>query len=49
VLGCRAELETVVRVALEPPFLRQLDIAERRGRLPGLMAELAGAFTPSSP
>src|SRR3954465_10877374 len=29
--GCRAELETVARLALEPPFLRQLDAAERRG------------------
>jgi len=45
-LDCRAELEGVARLALEPPFLRQLDIAERRGRLPGLMAELAAAFVP---
>jgi carboxylate-amine ligase len=45
-LGCRAELEGVARLALEPPFLRQLDVAERRGRLPGLMAELAAAFVP---
>jgi glutamate---cysteine ligase / carboxylate-amine ligase len=46
-LGCRAELETVARLALEPPFLRQLDAVERRGgRLPGLMAELAAAFAP---
>jgi carboxylate-amine ligase len=46
-LGCRAELESVARLALEPPFLRQLDAAERRGgRLPGLMAELAAAFAP---
>jgi glutamate---cysteine ligase / carboxylate-amine ligase len=45
-LGCRAELDNVARLALEPPFLRQLDIAERRGRLPGLMAELAAAFVP---
>jgi carboxylate-amine ligase len=45
-LGCRAELESVARLALQPPFLRQLDVAERRGRLPGLMAELAGAFVP---
>jgi carboxylate-amine ligase len=46
VLGCRTELETVARLALEPPFLRQLDVAERPGRLPGLMAELAAAFVP---
>jgi carboxylate-amine ligase len=46
-LGCRSELEGVARLALEPPFLRQLDAAERRGRLPGLMAELAGAFAPA--
>jgi carboxylate-amine ligase len=45
-LGCRTELEGVARLALEPPFLRQLDIAERRGRLPGLMAELAAGFVP---
>jgi glutamate---cysteine ligase / carboxylate-amine ligase len=46
-LGCRAELETVARLALEPPFLRQLDAVERRGgRMPGLMAELAAAFVP---
>jgi glutamate---cysteine ligase / carboxylate-amine ligase len=45
-LGCRAELDNVARLALEPPFLRQLDIAERRGRLPGLMAELAAGFVP---
>jgi carboxylate-amine ligase len=44
-LGCRAELESVARLALQPPFLRQLE-ADRRGRLPGLMAELAGAFVP---
>ena len=48
-LGCRAELETVARLALEPPFLRQLDAVERRGgRLPGLMAELAAAFAPEA-
>jgi glutamate---cysteine ligase / carboxylate-amine ligase len=47
-LGCRAQLETVARLALEPPFLRQLDAVERRGgRLPGLMAELAAAFAPA--
>jgi carboxylate-amine ligase len=46
-LGCRAELESVPRLALEPPFLRQLDAAERGGRLPGLMAELSAAFAPS--
>jgi glutamate---cysteine ligase / carboxylate-amine ligase len=45
-LGCRRELDSVARLALQPPFLRQLDAAERRGRLPGLMAELAGAFVP---
>jgi glutamate---cysteine ligase / carboxylate-amine ligase len=46
-LRCRVELETVARLALEPPFLRQLDAVERRGgRLPGLMAELAAAFAP---
>jgi carboxylate-amine ligase len=46
-LGCRAELETVARLALEPPFLRQLDAAARRGgRLHGLMDELATAFVP---
>jgi carboxylate-amine ligase len=45
-LGCRAELEGVARLALEPPFLRQLDVAERGGRLPGLMAELAATFGP---
>jgi carboxylate-amine ligase len=44
-LRCRDELEGVARLALEPPFLRQLDAAERGGgRLPGLMAELAAAF-----
>jgi glutamate---cysteine ligase / carboxylate-amine ligase len=44
-LGCRPELETVARLALEPPFLRQLDAAERRGGdLRGLMDELAAAF-----
>jgi carboxylate-amine ligase len=48
-LGCRRELETVARLALEPPFLRQLDAAERRGGgLPGLMAELAAAFVPAA-
>jgi glutamate---cysteine ligase / carboxylate-amine ligase len=48
-LGCRAQLETVARLALEPPFLRQLDAVERRGgRLPGLMAELAAAFAPEA-
>ena len=48
-LGCRDELEGVARLALEPPFLRQLDAAERRGgRLPGLMAELAAAFAPAA-
>jgi carboxylate-amine ligase len=47
-LGCRAQLETVARLALEPPFLRQLDAVERRGgRLPGLRAELAAAFAPA--
>jgi carboxylate-amine ligase len=46
-LGCRAELEGVARLALEPPFLRQLDAAERPGRLPGLMAELSAAFVPT--
>src|SRR3954454_738709 len=45
--GCRAELEGVARLALEPPFLRQLDVAERRGRLPGLLAELSAAFVPT--
>jgi glutamate---cysteine ligase / carboxylate-amine ligase len=45
-LGCRDEVEGVARLALEPPFLRQLDVAERRGRLPGLMAEQAAAFVP---
>jgi carboxylate-amine ligase len=45
-LECRAELESVARLALQPPFLRQLDAAERTGRLPGMMAELAGAFVP---
>ena len=43
-LGCRTELEGVARLALEPPILRLLDVAERPGRLPGLMAELAAAF-----
>ena len=48
-LGCRTQLETVARLALEPPFLRQLDAVERRGgRLPGLMAELAAAFAPEA-
>jgi glutamate---cysteine ligase / carboxylate-amine ligase len=48
-LACRAELETVARLALEPPFLRQLDVVERRGgRLPELMAELAAAFAPDA-
>jgi carboxylate-amine ligase len=47
-LGCRAELETVARLALEPPFLRQLDAVERRGgSLPGLVDELAAAFAPA--
>jgi carboxylate-amine ligase len=46
-LGCRGDIEAVARLALEPPFLRQLDAVERRGgRLPGLMAELAAAFAP---
>jgi glutamate---cysteine ligase / carboxylate-amine ligase len=46
-LGCRAELETVARLALEPPFLRQLDAAERRSGLPGLVAEMAARFVTS--
>jgi carboxylate-amine ligase len=47
-LACRAELETVARLALEPPFLRQLDAVERRkGSLPGLVDELAAAFAPA--
>jgi glutamate---cysteine ligase / carboxylate-amine ligase len=48
-LGCRAQLETVARLALEPPFLRQLDAVDRRGGgMPGLMAELAAAFAPGA-
>jgi carboxylate-amine ligase len=46
-LGCRSELESAVGLALTPPFLHQLDVAERRaGSLPGLMSELAAAFAP---
>jgi glutamate---cysteine ligase / carboxylate-amine ligase len=46
-LRCRDELESAVGLALSPPFLRQLDAATgRRGSLPGLVAELAEAFTP---
>jgi carboxylate-amine ligase len=46
-LGCRPELDSVVRLALAPPFLRQLDTAERAGRLRGLMASMAAAFVPA--
>jgi glutamate---cysteine ligase / carboxylate-amine ligase len=45
-LGCRPQLEGVARLALEPPFLRQLEAAGRRGGLPELMAGLAAAFVP---
>ena len=35
-LGCRAELERVLGLALAPAFLHQLDVAERGGGdLPG--------------
>jgi carboxylate-amine ligase len=46
-LGCRPELESVAGLALEPPFQRQLDAAERGRGLPGLMGELAAAFAPA--
>jgi carboxylate-amine ligase len=46
-LGCRAELERVLALALAPAFLHQLDVAERRGGdLSGLTMELAAAFAP---
>src|SRR3954453_16390172 len=45
-LGCRAELERVAGVEREAPLPRPLEPAERRGRLPGLMAELTAAFVP---
>jgi glutamate---cysteine ligase / carboxylate-amine ligase len=47
-LGCRAELERVLGLALAPAFLHQLDVADRRGGdLPGLTRELAAAFSPA--
>jgi glutamate---cysteine ligase / carboxylate-amine ligase len=46
-LECRLELERVLGLALAPAFLRQLDVAERRGGdLPSLTSELAAAFSP---
>ncbi len=48
-LGCRAELEGAVGLALAPPFRHQLDAAARhRGRLDGVMMELADAFSPGA-
>ena len=47
-LGCRAELERVLALALAPAFLHQLDVVERRGGdLSGLTSELAAAFAPA--
>jgi len=48
-LGCRAELERVLGLALAPAFLHQLDVAERGGGdLPGLTRELAAEFSPAA-
>jgi glutamate---cysteine ligase / carboxylate-amine ligase len=47
VLGCRAELDGVLGLALAPAFLHQLDVAERwGGDLPAVTMELAAAFAP---
>jgi glutamate---cysteine ligase / carboxylate-amine ligase len=44
-LGCRSELDRVAGLALIPPFLHQLDLAERHGgSLPGLVTELSAEF-----
>jgi glutamate---cysteine ligase / carboxylate-amine ligase len=46
-LDCRSELERVVGVALAPAYLRQIDVADRRGgELSGVTMELAAAFAP---
>jgi len=47
-LGCRAEVDGVLGLALAPPFLHQLDLSERwGGDLPAVTMELAGAFSPA--
>jgi carboxylate-amine ligase len=47
-LGCRDELELVWRLAAEPGFGRQLDIAAGEGgSLPRMLAQLARGFSPA--
>jgi len=43
-LGCERELEPVCALAEKTGAQRQLDLARRGDRLPGLVAHLAGAF-----
>jgi carboxylate-amine ligase len=43
-LGCEAELEPITWMAQAPGAQRQLNIARRGARLPGLVARLADAF-----
>jgi carboxylate-amine ligase len=44
-LGCEDELSTVPGLLERPPAARQLRLARRPDRLPGLVRELAAAFT----
>jgi glutamate---cysteine ligase / carboxylate-amine ligase len=46
-LGCRPELETIAALSAEPGYARQLDVARSAGDLPGLLAFLAGEFSPA--
>ena len=45
-LGCRNELERISALSASPGFIRQLELAERHGGLPGLVRELAAEFSP---
>jgi carboxylate-amine ligase len=44
ILGCASELHQLPRLAARPPAQRQLEVARRPGKLPGLVEYLAGAF-----
>ena len=43
-LGCASELEELPRLAAQPPAAKQLEIARRTDKLPGLVKYLASAF-----
>jgi carboxylate-amine ligase len=44
VLGCSEELDQLPRLAARPAAARQIEVARRPGKLPGLVKYLAGSF-----